>query len=115
MVIYLMALKSVVDLAISYVYKTFDFKEKNYCLIKQEMIMGTINLRKMRVDQTGVVASVKASGELGRRIRDMGLVPGKQIRVQGKAPLLDPVSLRIMGFTLVLRNNEADYIQVEIN
>jgi ferrous iron transport protein A len=69
----------------------------------------------MQVNQTGVVSSVKASGELGRRIRDMGLVPGKEIRVMGKAPLLDPVSLRIMGFTLTLRNNEADHIQVEVN
>lgn len=115
MLIFLIDLKDVVDSAKSYVYKTFDFMNENFCLIKQENIMGTINLREMRVDQTGVVASVKASGELGRRIRDMGLVPGKQIRVQGKAPLLDPVSLRIMGFTLILRNNEADHIQVEIN
>ena len=77
--------------------------------------MGTINLRQMNVDQTGVIASVKASGELGRRIRDMGLVPGKEIRIQGRAPLYDPVSLRIMGFTLTLRNNEADHIDVEVN
>ncbi len=76
--------------------------------------MGTINLREMGLDQAGVVASVKASGEMGRRIREMGLVPGKKIRVQGRAPLLDPVSLRIMGFTLTLRNNEADHIQVEV-
>lgn len=76
--------------------------------------MGTINLREMDVNQTGTIASVKASGELGRRIRDMGLVPGKEVTVQGKAPLYDPVSLRIMGFTLTLRNNEADHITVEV-
>ncbi len=76
--------------------------------------MGMIKLRKMDVNQTGTIASVKASGELGRRIRDMGLVPGKEIKVQGRAPLYDPVSLRIMGFTLTLRNNEADHIIVEV-
>lgn len=76
--------------------------------------MTIINLRKMNVDQTGTIVSVGASGELGRRVRDMGLVPGKQIRIQGRAPLNDPVSLRIMGFTLTLRNNEADYIKVEV-
>ncbi len=74
-----------------------------------------INLRDMKVDQTGVIASVKAAGEMGRRIREMGLVPGKEVKVQGRAPLYDPVSLRIMGFTLTLRNNEADHIQVEVN
>ncbi len=76
--------------------------------------MAKIKLRDMQVNQTGVIISVKGSGELGRRIRDMGLVPGKEITVQGRAPLFDPVSLRIMGFTLTLRNNEADHIQVEV-
>ena len=76
--------------------------------------MTVINLRDMQVEQTGIIASVKASGELGRRIRDMGLVPGKEIKVEGRAPLYDPVSLRIMGFTLTLRNNEADHIKVEV-
>ncbi len=77
--------------------------------------MVKINLRDMKVDQTGVIASVKAAGEMGRRIREMGLVPGKEVKVQGRAPLYDPVSLRIMGFTLTLRNNEADHIQVKVN
>jgi len=77
--------------------------------------VAKIKLREMKENQTGVIISVKGTGELGRRIRDMGLVPGKEIKVQGKAPLFDPVSLRIMGFTLTLRNKEADYIQVEVN
>lgn len=76
--------------------------------------MRRISLRQMQVDQTGTIISIKGIGELGRRIRDMGLIPGKEIRVQGRAPLHDPVSLRIMGFTLTLRNNEADHIEVEV-
>ncbi len=76
--------------------------------------MERIKLRKMQVNQSGIVTSVKATGELGRRIRDMGLIPGKEIKVQGRAPLHDPVSLRIMGFKLTLRNNEADHVEVEV-
>ena len=76
--------------------------------------MSVINLREMKINQTGTIISVKASGEIGRRIRDMGLIPGKEIKVQGRAPLYDPVSLRIMGFTLTLRNSEADLISVEV-
>ncbi len=68
----------------------------------------------MRVNQTGIVTSVKATGELGRRIRDMGLVPGSEISIRGRAPLKDPVALRVLGFTLTLRNSEADYIDVEV-
>ena len=35
-----------------------------------------INLRNMHDNQAGTIARIKVSGELGRRIRDMGLVPG---------------------------------------
>ena len=73
-----------------------------------------ISLRHMKINQSGHIASIKANGELGRRIRDMGLVKGARITIQGRAPLNDPVSLRIMGFTLTLRNNEADYIEVRV-
>ena len=73
-----------------------------------------INLRRMRVNQKGTIVAVKAGGVLGRRIRDMGMVPGTDIMVQGRAPLKDPVALKVMGFTLTLRNNEADYIDVEV-
>jgi ferrous iron transport protein A len=73
-----------------------------------------IPLRQMRDNQSGTIRAVKAGGELGRRIRDMGLVPGTAIRIQGRAPLYDPVALRVMGFTLTLRNNEADFIEVEV-
>ena len=73
-----------------------------------------IPMRQMQDNQTGTIRTVKADGELGRRIRDMGLVPGTEIRIQGRAPLNDPVALRLMGFTLTLRNNEADYIEVEV-
>jgi ferrous iron transport protein A len=76
--------------------------------------MARINIRKMQVNQEGTIASVKVGGELGRRIRDMGLVPGTLIRVQGRAPLYDPVALRVKGFTLTLRNSEADHIEVDI-
>lgn len=76
--------------------------------------MPRLNLRRMKENQTGVVAAVKANGELGRRIRDMGLVPGTEIAVCGRAPLYDPVALRILGFTLTLRNNEADFIEVDV-
>ena len=44
----------------------------------------------------------------------MGLVPNTEIMVMGRAPLKDPVALRLRDFTLSLRNNEADYIMVEL-
>jgi len=71
-------------------------------------------MREMKDNQSGVISAVKVGGELGRRIRDMGLVPGATVKIQGRAPLYDPVAIRVMGFTLTLRNNEADHIEVEV-
>jgi ferrous iron transport protein A len=76
--------------------------------------MPEISLRRMKVRQSGTITSVKVTGILGQRIREMGLVPGTVITIQGRAPLNDPVALRIMGGTLTLRNNEADHIMVEV-
>ncbi len=77
--------------------------------------MALINLRHMAINQSGTIAAVRVGGELGRRIREMGLVPGTEITVKQRAPLNDPVALRVLGGTLTLRNNEADYIEVEVD
>ena len=76
--------------------------------------MSRIMLRNMKKNQSGTITAVKVAGELGRRIRAMGLVPGTRITIQGRAPLYDPVALRVMGGTLTLRNDEADHIEIEI-
>ncbi|OQY52295.1 MAG: iron transporter FeoA [Desulfobacteraceae bacterium 4572_88] len=76
--------------------------------------MSRLCMRKMEDSQAGTISAVKVGGELGRRIRDMGLVPGTDIQIQGRAPLYDPVALRVRGFTLALRNSEADHIEVEV-
>ncbi|MDR2301342.1 MAG: ferrous iron transport protein A [Deltaproteobacteria bacterium] len=70
-------------------------------------------LRRLRKGQKAIIKNITADGEMGRRIRDMGLVPGIQIQCMGRAPLQDPVALRLLGFTLTLRNNEADFIDVQ--
>ena len=74
-----------------------------------------VNLRNMDDNQVGLIAAVKVTGDLGRRIRDMGIVPGTEIKIQGRAPLYDPVALRVRGATITLRNSEADFIEVEVN
>jgi len=72
-----------------------------------------ISLRKLGVNEKARITVIVAGGEIGRRLRDMGLVPGTVLTVIGRAPLKDPVALRLRDFTLTLRNNEADCIMVE--
>lgn len=69
-------------------------------------------LRQLKINEMATIKNITAEGELGRRIRDMGLVPNTLIQVVGKAPLKDPVAIRLRDFTLTLRNNEADHITV---
>lgn len=76
--------------------------------------MSIVSLRQMAVGQRGKIAAVEALGEMGRRIRDMGIIPGTSVAVVGRAPLRDPVALRLSGVTISLRNSEADYISVDI-
>ena len=78
------------------------------------MSTDIISLRNLAKGQKAIVKSIQAFGEIGKRIRDMGLIVGADIEVVGKAPLNDPVAIRIKGSTLSLRNKEADYILVQV-
>ena len=59
---------------------------------------------------------VKVSGRRGirRRLLDMGVVSGAMVEVQRIAPLGDPVEIRVKGYDLALRKEEAANIQVEL-
>ncbi|MCD6582213.1 MAG: ferrous iron transport protein A [Desulfuromusa sp.] len=71
------------------------------------------SLRQIASGKKAIVTAVTAEGDVGRRLREMGLSPGTEIKVLGRAPLKDPVSIRLKNYTLTLRNNEADYIMVK--
>ena len=75
--------------------------------------MAQISLRNLQKGQKGKIISVEAQGEINQRIRDMGLIPGTTVSVVGRAPLGDPMALRISGVTISLRDNEADRIRIE--
>ncbi len=47
------------------------------------------------------------------KLMEMGCVPGEEVKVQQIAPLGDPISISVAGYSLSLRLNEADHIFVE--
>ena len=63
-----------------------------------------IKMRNMSDNQAGIVTRINVTGEIGRRIRDMGLVKGTPIQIAGGAPLYDPVAVKVRDYTLTLRN-----------
>ena len=73
-----------------------------------------ILMREMADNQAGIIKKVSAKGEMGRRLREMGLVPDTPIQIRGRAPLRDPVAIKLRDFVLTLRNREADHILVEV-
>ena len=63
----------------------------------------------------GVTACVKAlacTGAVRRRLIDMGITPGAEIRMLKKAPFGDPIEFELRGYTLSLRKSEASLILV---
>jgi len=69
----------------------------------------------MSDNQKGIVRKLSATGAMGRRLREMGLVANTRIEIQGRAPLKDPVAVKIRDFVLTLRNDEASHILVEVD
>ncbi len=63
--------------------------------------------------QRATVSAVHGGAILRKRLLDMGLVPGAEIRVVRVAPLGDPVEYMVKGYRLSLRRSEAAHVLVE--
>ena len=48
------------------------------------------------------------------KLMEMGCVPGEKIFLEKVAPLGDPISVKISGYSLSLRLNEAEHISVQL-
>ena len=75
--------------------------------------MTRSRLNMLEKGQKGRVLSVKGKGPIRRRILDMGLVPGAIVRIEGVAPLGDPMALTVKGYRLSVRKAEASQVEVE--
>ena len=76
------------------------------------MLPKNIPLNSLKKGQAGKIVQIKSQGDLGRRIRDMGLVVGMPVTILGRAPMGDPLALRVAETTLALRKHEAESILV---
>ena len=70
------------------------------------------SLNDLKVNQKGIVQKIKCRGELGSRIREMGIIPGNEITVVGESPFKDPLALKIQDTVIVLRRSEAKLVDV---
>ena len=77
------------------------------------MVTTEKTLQDLRPGQSGIIRSVgNQSGAVKRRLVDMGLTPGTAVTVLRVAPLGDPIEVRLRGYELSLRCNDAARIVV---
>ena len=72
-----------------------------------------MTLDKLEVGKDAVIESVGGKGALRRHFLDMGLTPGTEVTMMKKAPMGDPIELRLRSYELTLRL--ADAAQIEIS
>ncbi|MCI8889231.1 MAG: ferrous iron transport protein A [Hungatella sp.] len=73
-----------------------------------------MTLKELKPGQRGKVTGLGAEGAMKRRIMDMGVTPGVEIQVVKTAPLGDPVEVRVRGYELSLRKDEAALVNIEL-
>jgi len=72
-------------------------------------------LSELKPKESGKVKKIYAEGMLHRRLLDMGIIKGTAIEVTKVAPLGDPIDIKVKGYHLSLRKEEAAQISVEVN
>ena len=70
-------------------------------------------LKETKPGATVRVTKIGGGGPVKRRIMEMGVTKGIEIRVRKVAPLGDPVEVTVRGYELSLRKEDAELIEVE--
>ena len=72
-----------------------------------------MTLNEIPVGGVCTVTKLNGTGKLRRRIMDMGITKGVEIKVVKVAPLGDPMELNVRGYELSIRKSEAESIEVQ--
>ena len=72
-----------------------------------------MNLKELGIGESAVITEVGGEGALRQHFLDMGVIPGAEVTVVKYAPMGDPVELRIQGYELTLRLDDAAKIGVQ--
>ena len=71
-----------------------------------------MTLKDIKIGSSAVVTCVGGEGQLRQHFLDMGVIPGAEVKVVKYAPMGDPIELRIHGYELTLRLEDAGKIEV---
>ena len=68
---------------------------------------------ELPVGESGRVLKIVGTNDVSRRLLEMGVTPGVEIRRIGTAPLGDPLEFELRGYRLSLRKSEAQQIEID--
>lgn len=71
-----------------------------------------MTLDKLPVGKSGIITKVGGEGMLRLRLLDMGLIPRTHVTMIKIAPMGDPVEIRVRGYELTLRKEDAGFIEI---
>lgn len=71
-----------------------------------------MTLNELDIGRSGTIKSVGGEGPLRCRLLDMGLIPRTKVTLQKVAPMGDPIEIRVRGYELTLRVEDARKIEV---
>jgi len=74
----------------------------------------SLTLKDLKPGQRCRILKVRGRGETNKRILEMGVTPGSVIELERVAPLGAPIDVKVKGYHLSLRKDEAAGIDVEI-
>ncbi len=75
----------------------------------------TRSAAELAVGEMGRVTRIAGADEVSRRLLEMGVTPGVEIRRLGAAPLGDPLEFELRGYRLSLRKTESQQIELDAN
>lgn len=75
---------------------------------------NSMRLTDLPLGQTARVVSVSGDSAITRRLLEMGVIPGIDLKVIRTAPFGDPIEVRVRGYSLAMRRTEASTIEVAI-
>lgn len=70
-------------------------------------------LDQLNIGEKIKVKNIQKDSSVRRKLLDMGITPGVELEVTGKAPFGDPIEVLVRGYKLTLRKNEAMIISGE--
>ncbi len=86
----------------------------NYHIVSYGRKDNSMTLKELEIGKSAKILSVGGDGSLRRHFLDMGVIPNAELKLIQYAPMGDPMELLIHGYSLTLRLDDAEKIEIEL-